>query len=95
MNDKPMMDARVTLTWRMRIVFLFILIMILVLDYMGKGKQYIFYIDDKPYTIKQLMIIYGMTRSQIDYRIRNNKELPDGRTIQRVDMQELFADVID
>lgn len=64
-------------------------------DFLGKGKQYVFYIEDKPYTIKQLMLIYKMSRSQIDYRIRNNKELPDGRVIQRINMLEMLTDATD
>lgn len=60
-------------------------------DYLGKGNQYLFYIEDKPYTIKQLMLIYNMTRSQIDYRIKNNKELPDGRIVKRINMPEMFG----
>lgn len=55
-------------------------------DFMGKGRQKVFYIDDKPYTTHQIMLMYNLTRIQVSYRITNKKELPDGKFIKVVDM---------
>ena len=49
-------------------------------------RQQIYYIDDIPYTIKQMMSKYNLTYGQVKYRIHYKKALPDGRVIQVVDM---------
>lgn len=50
-------------------------------------RQLIYYIDDIPYTHKQIMSKYNLSYNQVQYRIHNKKELPDGKIIQVVDMQ--------
>jgi hypothetical protein len=50
-------------------------------------RQLIYYIDDIPYTHKQIMNKYNLSYNQVQYRIHNKKELPDGKIIQVVDMQ--------
>lgn len=50
-------------------------------------RQLIYYIDDIPYTHKQIMNKYNLSYNQVQYRIHNKKELPDGKFIQVVDMQ--------
>lgn len=47
-------------------------------------QEQVYYIEDKPYTIKQIMSMYGLTRSQVVYRINSRKALKDGRVIERV-----------
>lgn len=49
-------------------------------------QSQMYYINDKPYTIRQIMNMYGLTRSQVVYRINSGKALKDGRVIERIDM---------
>ena len=49
-------------------------------------RQQIYYIDDIPYTIKQMMSKYNLSYGQVKYRIHQKKALPDGKFIQVVDM---------
>ena len=45
-------------------------------------NEKLFHIEGKPFTTRQIMNNYDLSRSQVIYRFKINKPLPDGKLIK-------------